>query len=98
MPAGMFSNNTTIKINAAVTGSGTSGTIYTAPASGYAILNVRLSGSNQGITVGGIQTITNQAATSTPYTIYVGPSQAVAVTTDSTGSVQVTGVSFINSP
>lgn len=43
-----YSNNTTIKVNAAVSASsaGAPATLYTAPANGYAILNALLSTSN----------------------------------------------------
>ena len=42
MAGGVFSNNTTLKVSAAVAASGTSGTLYTAPANGYAVLNVSI--------------------------------------------------------
>lgn len=92
-----YSSNTTIKLNAAVsatatitTSSGTSNsaTVYTAPASTYAIINLYDVTSTSGappspsfaVSVGGRTFYTATTATSTQFTgIYVGPGQAVAI-------------------
>jgi hypothetical protein len=117
MAGGVFTNNTTIKVSAAVSASGTGTTLYTCPANAYAILNVYASvpnGVTGTVTVDGKEVLTldnNGSTTIFPkmssgngyspasFTIYVGPSQAVACTSSGgSATVKVTGVQFINSP
>lgn len=86
-----YSSNTTIKVNGAVSARSVgAGTLYTAPATGYAILNVTLESSGT-LTLAG-RTI---LVLSTTQLIYVGPSQALACTS---GTFNATGVEFVNTP
>ncbi len=109
MGYGIFSGNTTIKANAAVSATGTSGaTLYTAPSTGYAIINVCLSVNNStnvlNITVGTrivlqFQTGATVAAPGvTYYPIMVGPSQVVGLSGGGGGTVVISGTEFVNSP
>lgn len=106
MSATLVSSNTTIKINAAISNGvatngfvGNSATAYTAPANGYAIVNIFLSGNGPRATVAG-RTVTS--STTGNQGVYVGPSQALAVVQDgATGpsaSMVVSGVEFVNTP
>lgn len=85
-----YGQNTTIKVNAAVSASGSNTTLYTAPANGYAILNAYLPAAGN-ITVAG--QIVN-AVGGNSIAIYVGPGQAVACVS----SASISGVEFINTP
>ena len=100
-----------IKINGAVSASGTannstSAAFYTAPATGYAIVNVSYTNTGSGAiqvlvagrkvlfpTSGNISGPQNSA-----FNIYVGPSQAVTcfAAVSTTITVEITGVEFIN--
>lgn len=111
MSATLVSSNTTIKINAAVNASSAlanSGTLYTAPSNGYAIIHFRkgTTTGNATLTIGGRELF---AAVSTGVLearlsnggYFVGPSQSVAWSSGSTeagGAFQIFGVEFINTP
>jgi hypothetical protein len=97
MSATLVSSNTTIKVNAAVGNTVTgNGTVYTAPADGYAIVNLVLSGSWGGtVRVGGRDLLSNAT---TQNTIYIGPSQSLVVSSYSAGTLNISGVEFINTP
>jgi len=105
------------RVNAAVNAgqtatSGASPVIYTAPANGYAILNLQVAFTVSGsVQIGGRTVYTqngayvvsapgsNSATTLTGgMTIYVGPSQAITVTSGGVGNntANVTGVEFVN--
>jgi len=102
-----------MKINAAVANSRSSnGTLYTAPANGYAILNLAANAGTLGcdITVASILVYSFNATGTTgapqsgasggqvgSVTIYVGPSQVVSVVNYSgTRAIGVSGVEFVN--
>ena len=105
MSATLVSSNTTIKVNGAVAATsvaGSSGTLYTASSNEYAIINVYYDGAGTiTFTVGGrIAGPVTTNATSLQG-IYVGPSQAVAWssnTTELSDVVQISGVEFVNTP
>lgn len=112
MAGSLVSNNTTIKVNGAVsatasrTSTGTTN-LYTAPSTGYAIVNVHINqgGSSNGtVDVNSIAAVTYISATQRDVQgIYVGPSQVirmnhVEVSGGTTRTVTVTGVEFINNP
>ena len=100
MSATLVSSNTTLKVNAAISASTSiSATLYTAPANGYAIVNLTASSSAGGttITIGGRNVISVTTATVLGQTAYVGPSQSV-VATIGTGNAQISGVEFVNTP
>lgn len=111
MSSSLVSSNVTIKTNAAVSATksvntaGTStDTLYTAPANGYAIINLfvtAFASTTLTITIGG-RTISTISAVYTESKMYhVGPSQAVVITvTGATGvtTVVCSGVEFINTP
>jgi len=91
-----------IKINAAVSAGGATGTIYTAPANGYAIINIFHSagivsiGTRPVSTVAGANSSFNVNATGGGHSktgFYVGPGEAVSSTSN---TVQISGVSFVN--
>ena len=101
MSATLVSSNTTIKANGAVAASSSvSATLYTAPANGYAVLNLFMSASAGSVSasVGG-RTVASFAATqSFSYqSVFVGPSQALTCSIG-TGSVSISGVEFVNTP
>lgn len=101
-----YSSNTTLKMNAAVSASfgvggiGGSGTIYTAPATGYAVVN--LSAKAAGGSFTGYWIVGGRAlAGDTNVGVFVGPSQTISWQTtaySSTGNATISGVSFVNSP
>lgn len=97
-----YSSNTTIKTNAAISVARTStGTFYTAPATGYGIANVFVSSFGSGtisVTVGTRVVFTATGVSTLPVTIYIGPSQAVACTISATAQVDLSGVEFLNTP
>lgn len=107
MSATLVSSNTTIKVNAAVSGSGTANgstvTVYTAPAATFSILNVYISHQGNGsVSVGG-QTIAaiSSSGSFNLQGVHVGPSQAVQVTSNTLGlanTCAVSGVNFTNTP
>ncbi len=103
MSATLVSSNTTIKMNAAVaanTSAAGSTTLYTAPASGYAVVNLYMSASTGSVTVTvGGRTVASIAATNTVsyQSVFVGPSQALACSIG-TGTVAISGVEFVNTP
>lgn len=91
-----------IVVNAAVAASAsTNVTLYTAPATGYAIINVSPQGAaaTASILVGGKQVCNFDASAlqRTAVQIFVGPSQAVSMQSHSAGTVDISGVEFINS-
>jgi hypothetical protein len=101
MSATLVSSNTTIKVNAAVSGSGTAGSggnanIYTAPANGYAIVQV-------GVSTGGFgswQVGGRAVAAGSTIHFYVGPNQTVTAINGSgfSNTAVCSGVEFINTP
>ena len=101
-----YSSNTTLKMNAAVsatfsvTTTGGSGTMYTAPATGYAVVN--LSAKAAGGSFTGYWIVGGRAlAGDTNVGVFVGPSQTISwqtATYSTTGSVTISGVSFVNTP
>ena len=91
----MASIQRSMLVSAGVSNATTStGTLYTAPASGYAILNLYVqSGAVVGVEVGG--NIVFDENTGFHGTIYVGPSQAVTVFSNiGTATVSISGVEF----
>jgi len=89
-----------IQVQAAVSASsGTVGTLYTAPGSSYAIVNIFINGGTSGsfITVGG-QKVAGPGSFSNLniQTIYVGPSQALALVGANVTEFDVSGVEFKN--
>lgn len=102
-----YSSNTTIKIQTAVSASaflstgGTSSTIYTCPASSYAILNFSGDEGAAGYAlVSDNKAVKKDNTSSGSNTFYVGPGQTVKVTCTNGTLVTfyVTGVEFKNSP
>lgn len=107
MAGGIFTGNTTIKINAAIsaTASPTSSTVtlYTAPANGYAIVNLFCTAYATLLvtTQVGSRVVASFGAVSTvPVTVYVGPSQVLNATASGASGTTVvaSGVEFINTP
>ena len=106
MSATLVSSNTTIKMNAAVSASSTAtfgNTMYTAPANGYAIVNVNKAGGvgNATITVGGVRINTATASPLAYQSIYIGPSQSFAWSSgaaEAAGMITISGVEFVNTP
>lgn len=88
----MATLNVAIKVNAAVAFNSFNTTFYTAPANGYAILNIVFAASGSALTVAGVP-ITPASGTTVINSLYVGPGQAVAT---SGGTCQGVGVSFVN--
>lgn len=105
MSATLVSSNTTLKVNAAVSYSNpalaTSGTIYTAPANGYAIINLLVAASgSMDIQIAG-RRINNTLTINPAQQFWVGPSQSVTWSSgvsQSAGAVQASGVEFVNTP
>lgn len=107
MSATLVSSNTTIKLNAAVsagnTNGQTTGTLYTAPSTGYAIVHIlkATSSGTLSISVAGRTIYAAATAGASFYNFHVGPSQSVSWAS-STGEIgntmQVLGVEFINTP
>lgn len=103
MSATLVSSNTTIKINAAVsaTNSSTSATItlYTAPANGYAVIQLHdtVGGVGNFFTIGGRTVVIGTTAVSG---FYVGPSQAVVINRPGAvnSAASISGVEFVNTP
>lgn len=102
-----------IQVNAAVSATRSSnGTIYTAPANGYAIINCHAAAGTGGflVDVGGVTAyrFSDTATTASPQsgvsgnaissvTLYVGPSQTVAISSYSgTKVLTVSGVEFVS--
>lgn len=107
----LVSNNVTIKTSAAVSAtksvntSGTStDTLYTAPATGYAIINLfvtAFASTQLVVSIGGRTVLISTAVDSQSRTFYVGPSQSVVATvTGAAGltTVVTSGIEYINSP
>lgn len=90
-----------IKVNAAIAVTqNTVTSLYTAPATGYAIVNIWITnGSLVTLTLGGLTLLSNPGTDAlTFYSVYIGPSQALAISVNAGGrAVNVTGVEFINS-
>lgn len=83
------------QVNAAVSNSVSTGTLYTAPADGYAIVNLHVTTGATDLAVGG-RAIYDAAPTGTNlFGVMVGPSQAVTIS-GSSKSVQISGVEFKN--
>lgn len=98
-----FSANTTIKMVAAVSASGSApATMFTVPAGQYAILNVCTTSASGGgtVTVGGALALNliNATLNNNFGTIYAGPSQAVVIAFAGSCNWGVSGVTFTNSP
>lgn len=85
-----FSLNSTIKVNSSIAISGTA--TYTAPSTGYAIVNLANNGAGTSFTLGGKTVI---APSNTTITIYVGPALTLSI---AAVALSATGVEFINSP
>lgn len=109
MAATLVSSNTTLRVSAAVSatgstpGGGGTTTLYTAPSTGYAIVQLRATAVTTlgEIVVGSRVIATYTAASTSPITnVFIGPSQTLQVS--STGSNAITvvasGVEFSNSP
>lgn len=99
----MATLNSSIKVNAAISNQqDASGmTMYTAPANGYAIINISVfntSANSAGITVDGLQMFASSGISNTYAfgTFYVGPGQSVVSQVGGTNTVNITGVEFIN--
>ena len=101
-----------LKVNAAVNANGTSNgtgggiTLYTAPATGYAIINANISANTGGgyLQIGSCRVLTLVASSLGPnpsVQFIVGPSQSVSVNcTGALGTLTtafISGVEFINS-
>lgn len=115
MSFAVLGNNQTIKINASISNSlaTPSGTLHTAPANGYSIVQVSTDTAQANavtILIGGQEMLTydpsNNVWTGQQGTgvgsamspsIYVGPSQPVSFTNNAS-VIKISGVSFINSP
>jgi hypothetical protein len=78
----------------AATSSG-SATLYTAPASGFAIINVYCSAASQTVSVGGQQIFAAPSGGGALGPVYVGPSQAVECVAGG-NPVRISGVAFTN--
>lgn len=120
MSATLVSSNTTIKVNAAISAAATTGpglgsqaTLYTAPANGYAIVQVFNSNNIAvcRVVVGGRSVIDlnpgepkgdNAAGAIPQITVYIGPSQSLVVENRDGGgnaaSMVASGVEFVNTP
>lgn len=107
MSATLVSSNTTIKVNGAISAGNSlgqsSGTLYTAPAAGYAIVHIlkATSTGNLSISLGGRTIYPALTAATTFYNFHVGPSQSVAwssSTGETSNIIQILGVEFINTP
>lgn len=109
MSATLIGNNVTLKVSSAVSGTGSNGsTLFTCAANGYAIVNIALSSSNSSsvlnVKVGSRLVFQFQPSASiaapgvTYYPIHVGPSQAVTLDGGGGGTVDISGIQFINSP
>lgn len=112
----LVSNNTTIKISSAVSATvsvvNTTSTLYTCPSNSYAILNIYVNSAaaNSSVNVdgkivailngSGISPSIGGAFSSSGFTIYVGPSQVVSITSGAVATVlaNATGVCFTNTP
>lgn len=100
MSATLIGNNVTTKVSAAVSvSSTTTGVKYTAPATGYAIVQVWWSATT-GTPTWAIATGKTAPAASTAFTtLYLGPSQNLEVVTNASAvTFYVAGVEFVNSP
>lgn len=99
MSATLVSSNTTIKVNAAVSAnnSSTSGTIYTAPANGYAIVNILNSNAANTVSIGG-QLVISAVLINPSNIFYVGPSQAITYAAGAINQIRISGVEFVNTP
>ena len=110
MSATLVSSNTTIKINAAVNAASalaSSGTLYTAPANGYAIIHFRKASTSNNANISIAGRALHNAQTTEIQTIgsamayYVGPSQSVTWSSggiESAGAFTIFGVEFVNTP
>lgn len=99
----MATLNVGIKINAAVSSSGSSGTIYTAPANSYALVDIfwNAGGANtSSLTVGGQQIVTGptNGTAGQIVSLIVGPGQTVVATpvTGTGNTYRMVGVNLIN--
>jgi hypothetical protein len=102
MSATLVSSNTTIKVNGNVSGTAAtlvaslSAALYTAPANGYAIVQVAATaGTITSWEIGGrIATLT-----ATPnFPIHVGPGATVKFNSSTAATGVVSGIEFINTP
>lgn len=108
MSATLVSSNTTIKVNVGVNGANAlagSGTLYTAPANGYAIVHLTKTTTLGNITysiAGRVIFTTGTAVLAASQAYYVGPSQSVSwsssVPGENANTIFAVGVEFINTP
>jgi hypothetical protein len=87
-------SKSSIVISAAISASGSGGTIYTAPASSYALVNLYVSGSGVTVSVGGQQAFVSSGSSS--FQLVVGPSQSIQIS-GAALPCYVSGVLFANS-
>jgi hypothetical protein len=98
MSATLVSSNTTIKVNAAVNASRSSlGTVYTAPANGYAIVQV-YDNLNGNINMPGAALLNQLNGQAGLTQFYLGPGQYIEISSYTAGTVYVYGVEFVNTP
>jgi hypothetical protein len=99
-----YSSSVTLKVNGAVdyyhSGGSVVGqvTVYTAPATGYAVVNLyttAATGTTSWYINGNIIAATTAML---PDQIYLGPSQVLQYSASGSHVVHATGVSFVNSP
>lgn len=102
-----YSNNTTLKVQAAIGASLTgNGTLYTCPANSYAIVNFTNVGGTSGfqllldskVVFTGFMSSPSAVEGSRPVQIYVGPGQSLVTSGGGGQNAHVTGVEFKNSP
>jgi hypothetical protein len=92
--------NATIGANA--TANNNTQTVYTAPANGYAIVQIycETMAATSGRCSVGTRTISGLVSNQSIYGVYIGPSTALTVTSASAANVtiNVSGVEFLNTP
>lgn len=100
MGAGVLGSNTTIKISSAIANAVVNaGTLFTASANSYAIVQITIiAGATADTLTVGSEAIQISSANVTLFGIYVGPSQVVSYTANITGTAKISGVQFTNSP
>ena len=97
----MATLNVGIKVNAAVSASGSSGTLYTAPANSYAMVTIYspAGGANaSSLTIGGLVMVPTNTAEVRLAPVFVGPGQVISATAVAgTGNAyRIVGVNLIN--
>lgn len=108
MSATLVSSNTTIKVNGAVSAANSAFnntvTLYTAPANGYAIVQVYCTvfggTTNPRVIVGGRNVFQFTSVNTSVLGLYVGPSQSLQISEGggSTFTAVASGVEFLNTP